>query len=140
MLDMAPGKEAISTKVVQGGLPAVKPELNADFYGAFGAPGDVEGIARVITSSDQLDQIEPGEIVVAPNTSTSWTPYFDLIAGLVIDRGGTLSHGSVVGREYAIPVVANTGDKSGQLVPASGTIKTGQRIRVDGSGKAVYIL
>lgn len=140
MLDMAPANEAIMTKVVQGGLPDIRLELNADFYGAFGAPGFVEGTARVIMSTDQLDQIEPGEIVVAPNTATSWTPYFDLIAGLVIDRGGTLSHGSVVGREYGIPVVANTGDKTGQLVPASRMVKTGQRIRVDGSGKAVYIL
>jgi phosphohistidine swiveling domain-containing protein len=140
MMDMAPANEAISAKVVQGGLPAVRPELNADFYGAFGAPGFVEGTARVILSPDQLDEIEPGDIVVAPNTATSWTPYFELIAGLVIDRGGTLSHGSVVGREYGIPVVANTGDKTGQLVPASRAIKTGQRIRVDGSGKAVYIL
>ncbi|MBC7347780.1 MAG: hypothetical protein H5U00_10095, partial [Clostridia bacterium] len=51
-----------------------------------------------------------------------------------------LSHASVVGREYGIPVVVNTFNASGELERASNRIETGQKIRVDGIERVVYIL
>ena len=71
--------------------------------------------------------------MVAPTTYSTWTPVFTLIKGAVIDRGGALAHAAIVGREYGIPVVVN-------VINGSSTIKTGQRIKVDGNLGAVYIL
>ena len=65
----------------------------------------------------------PGEILVAPYTDPGWTPYFLAAAGLVVDVGGMLSHGSVVAREYGLPAMVNVG-------PATRLIKTGQRLQV----------
>ncbi len=114
-------------------IPIVREELKADLYGAAAAPGVVEGIARVIMSPDQLYQVQPGEIVVAPGTSSSWTVVFSVIKGLVSDGGGALSHPVIMAREFGVPCVSG-------CVEGTQKIKTGQRIRVDGDQGVVYIL
>jgi hypothetical protein len=48
--------------------------------GIAGSPGIVEGPARVIVDVKQLVDVQQGEILVAPFTSTSWTPVFGRIA------------------------------------------------------------
>jgi pyruvate,water dikinase len=96
------------------------------------SPGIVAGPARVILLAG-TDQVLPGEILVAPFTDPGWTPYFIPAAGIVMDQGGLLSHGSIVAREYGIPAVVNVG-------PATKLIKTGQMIQVDGNTGKVSIL
>lgn len=95
--------------------------------------GVVEGYARVIRNADQLDEVQEGEILVAPITSPSWGPVFNKIAGTVTDIGGIMSHAAIVCREYGIPAVTSTG-------VGSTTIKTGQYLRVDGSKGKVTLL
>jgi pyruvate,water dikinase len=101
--------------------------------GMAASPGVVEGLARVIRSADQLGEVQPGEILVAPVTAPSWAPVFGKIAATVTDIGGMMSHASIVCREYGLPAVTGTGT-------ASATIKTGQRLRVDGGAGTVEIL
>jgi pyruvate,water dikinase len=115
-------------------VPNVRPELEADIYGGASAPGIGEGQARVIMSADQLGQLEPGEILVAPGTSSQWAPAFELIKGIVTDGGGALSHAVINAREYGIPAV------TGCQREATKAIKTGDRIRVDGDLGVVFIL
>jgi len=114
-------------------IPLVREELKADLYGAAAAPGIVEGIARVIMSSDELGQIQQGEILVAPGTSASWSVVFSVIKGLVSDGGGALSHPVIMAREFGVPCVSG-------CVEGTQKIKTGQKIRVDGDKGVVYIL
>lgn len=101
--------------------------------GMAASPGVVEGVARVIRSADQLSEVQPGEILVAPVTAPSWAPVFGKIVATVTDIGGMMSHASIVCREYGLPAVTGTG-------LASTTIKTGQRLRVDGGAGTVEIL
>jgi pyruvate,water dikinase len=101
--------------------------------GMAASPGVVEGLARVIRSASQLGEVQPGEILVAPVTAPSWAPVFGKIAATVTDIGGMMSHASIVCREYGLPAVTGTGS-------ASTTIKTGQRLRVDGSAGTVEVL
>jgi phosphohistidine swiveling domain-containing protein len=114
-------------------IPIVREELKADLYGAAAAPGITEGIARVIMGADKLAEIKPGEILVAPGTSTAWTVAFSIIKGLITDGGGALSHPVIMARENGIPCVAG-------CLEATAKIKTGQRVRVDGNRGVVYIL
>jgi len=114
-------------------IPIVREELKADLYGAAAAPGITEGIARVIMGADKLAEIKPGEILVAPGTSTAWTVAFSVIKGLITDGGGALSHPVIMARENGIPCVAG-------CLEATAKIKTGQRVRVDGDRGVVYIL
>jgi len=96
------------------------------------SPGRITGKARVIMDPRRDATIEPGEILVAPVTDAGWTPLFVAAAGVVVDIGGTLSHGSTVAREYGLPAVVNV--KHGTRV-----IKTGQIITVDGTRGVVVL-
>jgi pyruvate,water dikinase len=97
------------------------------------SPGVAEGEARVIFSADQIGEVREGEILVAPLTAPSWAPIFGKIRATVTDVGGMMAHAAIVCREYGLPAVTGTafGTK---------TIKTGQRIRVDGNTGIVTIL
>ena len=101
--------------------------------GMAASPGQAEGIARVISSADQLGEVQDGEILVAPVTAPSWGPIFGKIAAAVTDIGGMMSHAAIVCREYNMPAVTGTGT-------ASVEITTGMRLRVDGSTGIVTIL
>ncbi len=95
--------------------------------------GVATGKARVILRTNANEQVLPGEILVAPFTDPGWTPYFVPAAGIVMDQGILLSHGSIVAREYGIPAVVNVGF-------GTKIIKTGQKIQVDGNQGMVRIL
>ena len=125
--------DPIALKVVVGSMPQVRPELKADLYGTCGSPGVAEGPARVIMTEDELHLVQEGDILVAASTSPSWTPVFSMIKGVVVDRGASLSHAAIVGREYGIPVVMN-------VFEGTNKIKSGQRIKVDANLGTVYIL
>jgi phosphohistidine swiveling domain-containing protein len=121
------------TLLVSTQVPIVRKELKADLYGAAGAPGSVKGTARVIMTVDKLSELKPGEILVAPGTSTSWMVVFSIIKGLVTDGGGLLSHPIIMAREFGLPCVSGT-------VEATQKIKTGDNIWVDGNRGVVFIL
>lgn len=93
----------------------------------------VEGIARVVTSSDELDIFEPGEILVSSHTDAGWTPYFTLAAAVIVETGGLLTHTSVVARELGLPAVVN-------VQGATKIIKTGDRLHIDPDSGEVRIL
>ena len=94
--------------------------------------GTVRSRARVILEPVGA-HLEPGEILVAPSTDPGWTPLFLTAAGLVMEMGGAMSHGSVVAREYGIPAVVGVDS-------ASVRIKTGQTVEVDGGRGVVRII
>jgi pyruvate,water dikinase len=94
--------------------------------------GVVEGIAHVITDPTR-EILEPGEILVAPFTDPGWTPLFINAAGLVMEVGGLMTHGSVIAREYGIPAVVG-------VIDATKEIRTGQRVRVNGDLGYVEVL
>lgn len=94
--------------------------------------GVVEGVARVVRDPG-TETIEKGEVLVAPSSDPGWTPLFLNAAGIVVEVGGQMSHGSLVAREYGLPAVV--------AVPeATRKIETGQRVRVDGTNGIVELL
>jgi pyruvate,water dikinase len=101
--------------------------------GIAGSPGVVEGIARVVLTEDQFDDVRAGDILVCQMTNPAWVVLFTKIVGLVTDAGGTVSHPAVLSREFGIPAVIGTSVATQQ-------IKSGDRVRVDGSQGVVEIL
>jgi len=92
-----------------------------------------EGIARVISSTDEISEVRDGEILVCGSTSPAWAPIFPKIRATVTDVGGVMSHAAIVAREYKLPAVVGTGR-------ATSAIRNGQLIRVDGSTGVVTLL
>ncbi len=96
------------------------------------SPGLVTGYVRVVL--DPLNtQLQPGEILVCPATDPAWTPLFLAAAGLVMEIGGMMTHGSVVAREYGLPAVVGVTQATTRLV-------TGQRIILNGNTGHIEIL
>ena len=74
----------------------------------------------------EFDELQPGEILVAPMTAPAWTPLFSRAAAVVTDVGSAAAHASIIAREYGIPAVVGCGDATARL-------QTGMRVTVDGS-------
>ncbi len=106
---------------------------SGELRGSAASPGVVEGLARVVRSVDEITDILDGEILVCGSTSPAWAPIFSRIGATVTDVGGVMSHAAIVCREYGLPAVVGTGRATVQ-------IRTGQRIRVDGTKGLVTVL
>lgn len=107
-------------------------EVGKRIEGFPGAPGEIEGPARVITGHEDFPKLKTGDILVCPYTSPAWTPIFPKIKGVVTDSGGMLTHAAITAREYGIPAVVGTW-------VATTTIKDGDIIRIDGTNGVVEI-
>ena len=111
--------------------PSVAPTAQETLQGTPASPGVVTAPARVILDPYGA-HLEPGEILVAPSTDPGWTPLFLTAGGLVMETGGSMSHGVIVAREYGIPAVVG--------VPGvTERIPTGSRITVDGTIGTIVI-
>ena len=123
----------ITTEQVESWLGVGEEGSEGVLKGMAASSGVVEGRARLIMDSDQLSEIEDGDILVAPVTAPSWGPVFGKIKAAVTDIGGMMSHAAIVCREYALPAVTGTGN-------ATTTITDGQLLRVDGDTGKVTVL
>jgi pyruvate,water dikinase len=112
---------------------AGEPSTTGEVRGLAASPGVVEGPARFVSSVEEFDQVQQGEILVCRMTNPAWVVLFTKISGLVTEAGGTVSHPAVVAREFAIPAVVGTQN-------AGERIKTGDRVRVNGNTGVVDIL
>ena len=95
--------------------------------------GVATGEARVLLTPSDACPSDRDYILVCPSTDPAWTPLFLQAAGLVMERGGVLSHGAVVAREYGVPAVAN-------IPNATRRITDGQTLQVDGNQGTISIL
>jgi pyruvate,water dikinase len=109
------------------------PKKTGEVKGLAASPGVIEGLARNVASLEQFDQVKEGEILVCRMTNPAWVVLFTKIVGLVTDAGGVTSHPAVVSREFGIPAVVGTSNSTER-------IKTGDRIRVNGSTGVVEVL
>jgi phosphohistidine swiveling domain-containing protein len=106
--------------------PVVLPPAGRDVMrGLPASAGVVEGRARVLFREEDMDSLQPGEVLVVHTTDVGWTPLFLVAAGVVTELGGPLSHAAVVAREFGVPTVVN-------VVGATRVLRTGDVLRVDG--------
>ncbi len=100
--------------------------------GEMASPGRIEGPARIVQRPEDLLDFRKGDILVAQYTDPSWTPVLSLVAGLVLEVGGLLSHGAIVAREYGVPALI-------QVEGAVEKISTGDRIELDTERRRVSV-
>lgn len=95
-------------------------------------PGIVKG-SVVVVQPEQINTLDfpEGSILVTDNTDIRFVPLMKKAAAVVTNRGGLLSHASIVCRELGKPCLVGT-------IQATELLKTGQRVKVDAGERAVY--
>lgn len=81
------------------------------------------GTAKVLSGIEQMDQIQPGDVLVTDMTDPDWEPIMKRASAIVTNRGGRTCHAAIIARELGIPAVVGCGD-------ATHKIKTGQQVTV----------
>jgi pyruvate,water dikinase len=118
-------------RIGENQTPITNYQLHHTGTGACG--GRVTGRAAVLGDVGEASRIVPGDVLVTRQTDPGWAPVFFLISGLVIERGGMLSHGAIVAREFGIPCVVGVQDAT-RLIPE------GRQVAVDGDRGEVHVL
>jgi phosphohistidine swiveling domain-containing protein len=95
--------------------------------------GQVRGKAKVLTSVLEASRLVKGDILVTRQTDPGWIVVFPLISGLIVERGGMLSHGAIVSREFGIPAIVGVQD-------AHRHIKDGEEILLNADTGEISIL
>lgn len=95
--------------------------------------GTVQGRAVVLQSIHEITQLQKGDILVTKQTDPGWICAFPIISGLAVERGGMLSHGAIVAREFGIPAVVG-------LKGITTHVKTGDTLFLDGNQGTVECL
>ncbi|WP_280483134.1 phosphoenolpyruvate synthase [Nocardia cyriacigeorgica] len=91
--------------------------------------GVVEGGAVVVDEPRDV----AGGILIAYRTDPGWVAALPSASALVIERGSPLTHVAIVARELGVPTVV-------QVKDITKRIRTGMRIRVDGTTGTVTVL
>lgn len=100
--------------------------------GVAGSPGTVTGTVKVVRSLEQASILDDGDIMVCEMTLPPWVPLFSIVAGVVTDTGGVLSHCAIVARDLGLPAVVGT--RVGTTV-----LENGMTATVDGTSGIVTI-
>jgi phosphohistidine swiveling domain-containing protein len=94
--------------------------------------GVYTGTAKIVFDPNEAVDLGHEYVLVCPSTDPGWTPLFVRCKGLVIERGGILSHGAIVARDFGIPAVV--------CPDATKRITNGAQVRVDGNRGRVTVL
>ncbi|TXH98634.1 MAG: phosphoenolpyruvate synthase [Rheinheimera sp.] len=81
------------------------------------------GTAKVLASIADMDQIQPGDVLITDMTDPDWEPIMKRASAIVTNRGGRTCHAAIIARELGIPAVVGCGD-------ATEKVKTGQQVTV----------
>ncbi|MGS0680179.1 phosphoenolpyruvate synthase [Shewanella sp. 125m-7] len=82
-----------------------------------------KGVAKVLKSIEDMDQIQPGDVLVTDMTDPDWEPIMKRASAIVTNRGGRTCHAAIIARELGVPAVVGCGDVTER-------IKNGQEITV----------
>ncbi len=92
------------------------------------------GTAKVIMSLDDMDQVQPGDVLVTDMTDPDWEPIMKRAAAIVTNRGGRTCHAAIIARELGVPAVVGCND-------ATRVIDNGQGVTVscaEGDAGIIY--
>jgi len=82
------------------------------------------GPVRLVQHISEMDQVQPGDVLVTDMTDPNWEPVMKRASAIVTNRGGRTCHAAIIARELGIPAVVGCGHatevlKDGTLVTVS---------------------
>jgi pyruvate,water dikinase len=102
--------------------PVIEPLPEGDeLTGLAAAGGVVTARATVARGQADFHLVNAGDVLVAPQTDPGWATVLFLVKGLVMERGGMLSHGAIIAREFGIPSVVAV-DRATERIPQHGQV------------------
>lgn len=107
--------------------------ITGEISGTIAYIGKAQGKVKIITSSQDLNKIKEGDVLVARYTFPSFTPAMARAAAIVTDEGGLTSHAAIVSRELKKPCIVGT-------KIATQVLKDGDMVEVDAEQGKVNIL
>ena len=81
------------------------------------------GVAKVLKGVEEMDKIQPGDVLVTDMTDPDWEPIMKKASAIVTNRGGRTCHAAIIARELGIPAVVGCGN-------ATASIENGDNITV----------
>ncbi len=82
------------------------------------------GRARLVRDLNQLQDFQPGDVLVADTTTPDWEPVMKIAAAIVTNRGGRTCHAAIIARELGIPAIVGCDN-------ATAAIKDNEMVTVD---------
>jgi pyruvate,water dikinase len=102
----------------------VNASAETTLQGTTACGGQVSSRAAVLAGVHEAHRLQRGDVLVTRQTDPGWAPVFCLVSGLVIERGGMLSHGAIIAREFGLPCIVGVAN-------ATGAIPHGARVTVN---------
>ncbi|MFT2092687.1 phosphoenolpyruvate synthase [Paraglaciecola sp. 2405UD69-4] len=91
------------------------------------------GIAKVLSGVEEMDKIQPGDVLITDMTDPDWEPIMKKASAIVTNRGGRTCHAAIIARELGIPAVVGCGN-------ATASISNGEKVTVScAEGDTGYI-
>ena len=81
------------------------------------------GPVRIVSDPKEMDQVKPGDVLVADMTDPNWEPVMKRASAIVTNRGGRTCHAAIIARELGIPAIVGCGD-------ATHTLTEGEEVTV----------
>lgn len=100
--------------------------------GAAGSGGSATGRARIVIDAADPTGLEPGDVLIAPQTDPSWVPLMVAASAVVVNVGAQGSHAMIVSRELGIPCVVS-------VAGATEIIPDGATVTVDGTAGTITV-
>jgi len=95
------------------------------------SPGMASGTVKIINSTDELDKVQEGDILVTVMTTPDMVPAMKRANGIITDEGGVTCHAAIVSRELGIPCVVGTGE-------ATSILPENSQVTLDGNKGIVW--
>ena len=95
------------------------------------SPGIAAGTVKIINSTDELDKVREGDILVTVMTTPDMVPAMKRANGIITDEGGVTCHAAIVSRELGIPCVVGTGE-------ATSILSENSQVTLDGNKGIVW--
>ncbi|MFZ4710891.1 MAG: phosphoenolpyruvate synthase, partial [Zwartia sp.] len=77
------------------------------------------GRVRIVGDISEMDQVQPGDVLVTDMTDPNWEPVMKRASAIVTNRGGRTCHAAIIARELGIPAVVGCGDATDCLTEGS---------------------
>jgi len=127
------GKEADDTFKAFESSQKLKKEETKEVKGQAAYPGKITGKAVVVMSSNELNKVKDGEILVTHATNVNFVTALKKVSAIVTEEGGILSHAAIISREMRKPCIIGT-------KIATKVLKDGDLIEVNTNKGIVRIL